>query len=114
MNAGIHTVIYPVKDLDRAKATYTALLGVEPYIDQPYYVGYRIGDQEFGLDPHGHDVGATGGVGYYDVDDIQATLDRLVDSGAQQQGDVRDVGGGKLIVTVRDGDGNVFGLSQAP
>jgi hypothetical protein len=52
MNQGVKTVIYPVNDLARAKAFYRILLGVEPYADQPYYVGFRIGDQEIGLDPN--------------------------------------------------------------
>jgi predicted enzyme related to lactoylglutathione lyase len=111
MNTGIHTVIYPVGDIARAKALYQSLLGVEPYVDEPYYVGFRLGDQEFGLDPNGlHQVMTT----YYDVDDIEGLLGRLRESGASQQGEVRDVGGGKLVVTLTDPDGNVFGLSQEP
>ena len=45
MNSGIHTVIYPVEDLGRAKALYQSLLGTDPYVDEPYYVGFRLGDQ---------------------------------------------------------------------
>jgi predicted enzyme related to lactoylglutathione lyase len=111
MNSGIHTVIYPVKDLARAKALYQALLGTEPYVDEPYYVGFRLGDQEFGLDPNGHREGATA---YYHVDDLDGLLGRLREAGATPQGDVRDVGGGKRIVAVTDADGNLFGLSQEP
>ena len=51
MNLGVRTIIYPVKDLAQAKMRFRTLLGVEPYADQPYYVGFRVGDQEFGLDP---------------------------------------------------------------
>jgi hypothetical protein len=54
MNQGIKTVIYPVKDIARAKSLFSQLLGAEPYADQPYYVGFRVGDQDIGLDPHGH------------------------------------------------------------
>lgn len=46
MNQGIRTVIYPVKDIARAKVLYSKLLGREPYSDGPYYVGFRVGDQE--------------------------------------------------------------------
>ena len=42
--------IYPVKDLDASKALFRTLLGAEPYADAPYYVGFRVDDQEFGLD----------------------------------------------------------------
>ena len=69
MTSGLSTVIYPVKDLARAKALYAALLG-EPAMDAPYYVGFQVGDQQLGLDPHGHDQGLTGPVGYWTVDDI--------------------------------------------
>jgi catechol 2,3-dioxygenase-like lactoylglutathione lyase family enzyme len=53
MNSGIHTVIYPVDDLGQAKALYQALLGTEPYVDEPYYVGFRLGDQELASTPTG-------------------------------------------------------------
>ena len=71
MNNGISTIIYPVKDIAQAKALYTTLLGVEPIMDQPYYVGYKVGDQDIGLDPHGHSKGMTGPVGYWHVEDIK-------------------------------------------
>jgi len=78
MTSGFRTVIYPVQDLDRAKALYRTLLGVEPYADEPYYFGFRVGDQELGLDPNGHGQGMTAPVGYWEVDDIEATLQQLL------------------------------------
>jgi predicted enzyme related to lactoylglutathione lyase len=111
MNQGVQTIIYPVKDIAQAKALFTALLGKEPYVDQPYYVGYKVGKQDIGLDPHGHQHGMTP---YHDVDDIRATLQALLDAGAQTVEDVKDVGGGKLIASVKDADGNIIGLSQNP
>jgi predicted enzyme related to lactoylglutathione lyase len=86
MNQGIRTVVYPVKDIARAKTLYGTLLGVEPYTDQAYYVGFRIGDQEIGLDPNGHKAGMTT---YYHVDDIRQSLQSLVDAGAQVQQEIR-------------------------
>ena len=109
MNQGIKTIIYPVKELDRAKALYRALLGVEPYTDQPYYVGFRVGDQEIGLDPNGHKDGMTA---YYHVDDIKQNLQSLVDSGARMQQQIKHVGGRRLIATVMDDAGNIIGLLQ--
>lgn len=56
MNQGIKTIIYPVKDLAHAKTLFSKLLGIEPYVEGVYYVGFRVGDQEIGLDPNGqHD-----------------------------------------------------------
>lgn len=114
MTTGIRTIIYPVHDLARAKALYRALLGVAPYMDEAYYVGFSLGDQEIGLDPYGHNKGMPGPVGYWHVDDIQRALQTLLDGGAATQQAVTDVGGGKLVATVKDGDGNVIGLVQSP
>lgn len=111
MNDGIKTVIYPVKDIAKAKALFTALLGVAPYADTAYYVGFRMGDQEIGLDPNGHKQGMTP---YYHVDDIKKSLQLLQEAGATVVQEVKDVGGGKLIATVKDADGNIIGLSQSP
>src|SRR5512136_3025528 len=83
MNMGVKTIIYPVKDLARAKMLYTRLLGTEPYADQPYYVGYKVGDQDIGLDPNGHETGMTGPLAFYHVDDIKENLRLLLDAGAE-------------------------------
>jgi predicted enzyme related to lactoylglutathione lyase len=114
MTAGIQTIIFPVKDLANAKALYAKLLGAEPYADAPYYVGFKVAGQDFGLDPNGHSKGMTGPVSFLHVDDIKASLQTLHEGGAQTVDDVRDVGNGRLIATVKDADGNVFGLLQDP
>lgn len=112
MTSGLKTVIYPVKDLAQAKTLYGKLLGVAPDMDEAYYVGYRVGDQDIGLDPHGHSKGLTGPAGYWTVDDIQERLQQLLDAGAEVLQAVNDVGGGKLTATVKDADGNIIGLLQ--
>jgi predicted enzyme related to lactoylglutathione lyase len=109
MTQGIRTIIYPVEDIAQAKAQFAKLLGVEPYADQPYYVGFRVGDREIGLDPNGHREGMTA---YFEVDDIQASLKGLLDGGAETVQDVKDVGGGTLIASVRDAAGNIIGLKK--
>ncbi len=111
---GIKTIIYPVKDLAQAKALYSALAGVPPSTDEAYYVGFSVGGQDIGLDPNGHNAGMTGPVGYWHVDDIKKSLQLLLAAGAQAQREVSDVGGGKLIASVRDADGNAIGLLQSP
>lgn len=112
MSQGTKLVVYPVKDMAQAQALYSKLLGVEPYIASPYYTGFRVGDQEFGLDPNGHQKGQTGPINYWQVDDIHASLRLLQDAGAQVQQDVQDVGGGLLIAWIKDADGNITGLRQ--
>lgn len=111
MSKGVKTIIYPVTDLAKAKTLYSALLGVKPYADEAYYVGFNVEGQELGLDPHGHRT--TGPVGYWHVDDIRQSLKALLDAGAEALQEVTDVGGGKLIASVKDADGNVIGLIQS-
>ena len=77
-------------------------------------MGFRVGDQEIGLDPNGHNQGMTGPVGYFQVSDIKKSLQALVDAGAQTQQEVKDVGGGRLIAWVKDADSNIIGLMQSP
>jgi predicted enzyme related to lactoylglutathione lyase len=112
MTSGMKTVIYPVKDLAAAKALYGALLGKAPQMDEAYYVHYDVGGQEVGLDPNGHSKGMTGPIGYWHVDDIKERVGLLVDAGAEVVQAINDVGGGRLIATVKDADGNVIGLIQ--
>lgn len=112
MPAGIKTVIYPVKDLEQAKKVFGSLLGGEPVMDEPYYVQYAADGLEVGLDPNGHSKGMTGPVTYWQVSDIKASVEGLVGAGGTIQQDVNDVGGGRLIATVQDADGNVIGLVQ--
>ncbi|HXX56445.1 MAG TPA: VOC family protein [Thermodesulfovibrionales bacterium] len=109
MKQGVRSIIYPVKDIARAKILFRQLLGVEPYADQPYYVGFKIGDQDIGLDPNGHKNGMTV---YYHVDDIKQSLQSLLSAGSQILQETKDVGGGGLIASVRDPDGNIIGLIQ--
>jgi len=114
MIQGIRLFVYPVKDLARAKAFYSKLLGIEPYAAGAYYVGFRVGDQEIGLDPNGHKQGMTGPIDYWQVNDIKKSLQLSLAAGAQVQQEVKDVGGGKLIAWVKDADGNITGLVQSP
>jgi predicted enzyme related to lactoylglutathione lyase len=88
-------------------------LGVEPYADMPYYVGFRVGDQEIGLDPNAHAKGVTSPIGYLETDDIQGRVRSLLAAGAKERQAATDVGGGKLIALLEDPDGNIIGLQQA-
>jgi predicted enzyme related to lactoylglutathione lyase len=104
--------IYPVRDIAQAKKLYSKLLGVEPYVDGAYYVGFRVGDQEIGLDPNGHANGLTGPIDYWQVKDIEKSVQAYAEAGAQVVQAVRNVGGGRQIAWIKDADGNVIGLLQ--
>ena len=109
---GIKTVLHPVSDLAKAKPVYTALLGMPPQSDAPYYVGYEAAGQQIGLVPGGAQQGMTSPVAYWHVADIEAKLAEVTAAGAVVKDAVRDVGGGRLVATVTDPDGNVLGLIQ--
>jgi predicted enzyme related to lactoylglutathione lyase len=109
---GIRTVLHPVSDLAAAKAVYTALLGVPPQADESYYVGFEAAGQHIGLVPGGGPQGMTSPVAYWHVPDIEAKLAAVTAAGATVNEPPRDVGGGRLVATVTDPDGNVLGLLQ--
>jgi len=109
---GAKTILHPVTDLAAAKSVYTALLGVEPTADAPYYVGYDVEGQHIGLVPNGGPQGMSSPVAYWHVPDIEVKLAELTAAGAKVAQPAGDVGGGRLVATVTDPDGNVLGLLQ--
>src|SRR5271169_3559604 len=111
---GIKTVLHPVSDLARAKAVYTALLGIPPQHDASYYVGFEAEGQHIGLVPGGGPQGMTSPVAYWHVADIEAKLAEVTAAGARVKDPVRDVGGGRRVASFTDPDGNVLGLLQDP
>ena len=111
---GIKTVLHPVSDLAKAKAVYTALLGVPPQSDASYYVGFEAAGQQIGLVPGGAAQGMTSPVAYWHVPDIDAKLAEVTAAGAALKDHPHDVGGGRLVATFTDPDGNVLGLLQDP
>jgi predicted enzyme related to lactoylglutathione lyase len=93
---------------------YTALLGVEPSSDAPYYVGYEVEGQQIGLVPNAAAQGMTTPVAYWHVSDIEAKLVEVTAAGGTVKEQPHDVGGGRLVATFTDPDGNVLGLLQDP
>ncbi|MFD7321570.1 VOC family protein [Streptomyces sp. NPDC059875] len=109
---GIKTVLHPVSDLAKAKAVYIALLGIEPQNASDYYVGFDVAGQHIGLVPGGASQGMTSPVAYWHVTDIEAKLAEVTAAGGSVKEPAHDVGGGRLVATVTDPDGNVLGLLQ--
>ena len=115
MFEGLRTVIYHVDDIARAKEWYAKLLGIEPYFDEPFYVGFNVGGYELGLDPSM--AGVTKGsnvVAYWGVADARAAHEHVQKLGAANHSDPQDVGGGIIVATVTDPFGNVFGIIENP
>lgn len=127
MLRGVSTVRFHTTDLAAAKRWYAELLGIEPYLDRPQYVEFRLGDyqHELGLldSSYAGDIGghaatapadAVGAVVYWHVDDVPATLDRLVSMGATQHEAPRDFGEGFIGASVVDPFANVLGVMYNP
>lgn len=116
MILGLRTAIYHVADLDRAKAWYAAAFGVQPYFDEPFYVGFNIGGYELGLDPNASigNPGPGGSVAYWGVENIEQALQHFVERGATVKAAVQDVGGGIKVAIVGDPFDNLIGLIENP
>ena len=115
MFQGLRTVIYRVPDLPRAKAWYTAAFGIQPYFDEPFYVGFNIGGYELGLDPNASEVSVGNNtVTYWGVPDIVAAHDRLIQYGASAREAITDVGCGIKVAAVADPFGNLIGIIENP
>ncbi len=111
---GIKTVLHPVSDLAAAKPVYTALLGAEPQHEADYYVGFDVEGQHIGLVPGGAQQGMSAPVAYWHVSDIEAKLAEVTAAGATVKEPPHDVGGGRLVASFADPDGNVLGVLQDP
>jgi len=111
---GLRTVIYAAPDLDKAKRFYSSLLGVEPYFDQPFYVGYNVGGFELGLDPNKPESGAGGSLAYWGVPNIGDALAHAKSLGATVSSDAQDVGDGIKVATILDPFGSALGLIENP
>jgi predicted enzyme related to lactoylglutathione lyase len=112
---GLRAAIYHASDLAKAKAWYSKILGIEPYFDQPFYVGFNVGGYELGLDPDPSSFAGSGGVAvYWGVSDAEAALKRLLSLGATEGTNVQDVGESIRVATVFDPFGNVFGIIENP
>jgi len=116
MILGLRTVIYHVDDLKRAKAWYSAAFGVQPYFDEPFYVGFSIGGYELGLDPDSSvgRPGVGGAVAYWGVTEIQKAVRHFVACGATVKGGIQEVGNGIKVATVSDPFANLIGLIENP
>lgn len=116
MLKGLRTVIYGVSDIEEGKNWYTKAIGMRPYFDQPFYVGFNVGGFELGLDPNAKPVQSenSGVVAYWGVDNIEKERQRLLSIGAKEHGEVQDVGEGIKVATVVDPFGNLIGIIYNP
>jgi len=113
---GLRTTVYKVADLDAAKAWYTGAFGVEPYFDEPFYVGFNIAGYELGLLPDDQPASmkTTNIYSYWGVEDIQGEYKRLLEHGAAALEEPTNVGGELMVAAVIDPWGNAIGMIYNP
>lgn len=122
MLRGIATMSFWAADLAEAQAWYTELLGVAPYFERPGYAEFRLGDHQHELGlidsryaPAGAHTGLGGGaVVYWHVDDVSASLAKLLAMGAKEYQPLTDRGAGFVTAAVTDPFGNVLGIMHNP
>ncbi len=112
MFLGLRTVVYPAPDLAASKAWWTQVLGIEPYFDEPFYVGFNPGGYELGLNPAADP--AAGPNTYWGVRDIAAAAERLTALGAVTVAAVEEVGDGIKLGMFRSPGGDLVGLIENP
>jgi predicted enzyme related to lactoylglutathione lyase len=118
---GIANVSFYTADVEAAKKWYTELLGIGPYFERPGYAEFRLGDYQHELGiidcssaPKGMTAGPNGAVVYWHVDDVRATLKKLIDMGAKEYEGLRDRSGGFITASVVDPFGNILGIMHSP
>ncbi len=112
---GLRTVVYMVDDLKKATQWYTDVLGIKPYFDTDFYVGFNVGGYELGLHPQKEPMDKTANVySYWAVDNVADMYQHLLAKGATELENPTDVGDGIILAAVKDPWGNAFGVIDNP
>ena len=127
MFRGFATISFYADDLAAAGDWYTGLLGVDPYYAfpqppaPPAYIEFRVGDDqdELGLidrkyAPGGASATPGGAVMFWHVDDLPATLEKLLAMGAIEYEPLTEREAGFTTASVIDPFGNILGVMYNP
>jgi predicted enzyme related to lactoylglutathione lyase len=124
---GFSTISFWADDVAAARSWYAEFLGVDAYFERsgpdgsPAYVEFRIGDfqGELGIidsryQPAGASTEPGGAVMHWHVDDLEATVERLLSLGAKEYMPITPRGAGFVAASVVDPFGNVLGVMTNP
>ena len=127
MFRGFATISFYADDLAAARDWYTELLGVEAYYAfpeppaAPAYIEFRVGDDgdELGFidrryAPSGASNTPGGAVLFWHVDDLRATVEKLLAMGATEYEALTERDAGFATASVVDPFGNVLGVMHNP
>jgi catechol 2,3-dioxygenase-like lactoylglutathione lyase family enzyme len=108
---GLRSLIYPTADVTTAKAWWSDALGVDPYFDEPFYVGFNVGGYELGLVAAEQSDGPTT---YWGVDDVADAVAQALLRGAVVRDEPSDVGEGIIVASVENPLGQLVGFIFNP
>lgn len=123
---GIATVNVYAGDVAAARDWYAEVFGIEAYFareagDRLGYAEFRVGafGHEFGIidaqfAPPGAADGPAGALVHWHVDDVSATVERLLTLGATPYLPITDRGDGFVTASVVDPFGNLLGVMRNP
>ncbi len=112
---GLRTCIYRVNNLQEAIAWYSKILGIQPYFNEPYYVGFNVGGYELGLQPEeGKLMRGENVETYWGVEDVDAVFAQMLSAGASAHMQPADVGDGIIVAAVKDPWSNIIGIIKNP
>lgn len=115
MFLGLRTVIYKVADMNKARSWFERVLGISPYFDEPFYIGFSPGGYELGLVPDMEAIAeGKDSIAYWGVQDIEVALSILKAQGAEVLANIQEVGGGIKTASVVNPLGNVIGIIENP
>ena len=92
MFKNLHSVVYSVNDIQKAKEWYGRILDKEPISDSPILITFEIGGINLCLNSRRKktDGTNTNSIAYWSVDDIESAYKRLIEYGAASHIDVSD------------------------
>ncbi len=113
---GLRTVAYYVCDIKKAKEWYSDIFEIQPYFDEPYYIGFNIGGFELGLQPTEKETTTkdSGVIAYWGVENINEVYEKMIAKGAAEHEKPTNVGGDLMVASVFDPWGNIIGIIYNP
>lgn len=113
MIKSVWSITLCVSDLERSKAFYENVLGLDKKYEYPSYVGFQCGGIEIGLRPKEKlEIGKDAASIQFFVDDVDQTCAQLKAKGVEFTVEPRDEPWGGRQAKFRDPDGNILELTQ--
>jgi len=118
---GLATINFYATNHSDAVKWYSDFLETQPYFNVPGYAEFRIGDYQHELGiidaryaPDNISSKPSGATIFWHVDNLQATIDKLISLGASIYQPITDRSNGFVTASVIDPFGNILGIMTNP